>query len=148
MPCGPSWWQRLRGRRKLTVEEALASRPVRNPAVKEVTDEHENFTLVYRPQLPRWRQWVLWVIRSSGEFRFALDDNGARFWRCCDGQRTVREIVGDVQKWLKVGEKEAQASVLAFLRGLGLRGLVGFKIDPPRRRSRRKKKKTARGNAK
>lgn len=116
---------------ELSREDALACRPVREESVGEELLENDLFRLSYPVRV---RPWMAGLMRRFGRRepepmvkRIELDELGSAVWRLIDGRRTVRQIVGEFQSAYRLGRKEAEVSVTAFLRELGRRGILGLK---------------------
>lgn len=118
-----------RRRQRLTPEQILGSRPVRNQNLR--TEELEDGGLRILTQ--RRRDW--WVKLLSAFFpvprerRVELDSVGKQVWGLCDGEHTLREMIEEFQRVHKLTRAEAEWSLRNYLRDLGKRGLVGFAVD-------------------
>lgn len=101
------------------------SRPVRNPHVLATRTESGDLQLV----LPCPRSWktralrlIFWVPR---ERRMVLDTVGEKVWTLCDGHRTVRQVLTELQTALP-DEPDLDRRLLLFLRRLMERNLLGM----------------------
>ena len=59
--------------------------------------------------------------------KLQLDILGTEVWDLVDGKSTVMEIIDLFAKLHQLYHKEAEISVIQFLRELGRRGIVGMK---------------------
>lgn len=69
------------------------------------------------------------VFHIPGEKKICLDEIGMWVWHKCDGRVTVGRIIEDLAKEFKINRKEAEVSLLSYLRKLGEKKLIGFLID-------------------
>jgi len=122
----------LRRRRpRLTRQEVLDSRPVRNQALRaERTPEGEAAVIIpRRTDLMGRVLAALFVVPR--EKRLVLDSVGSEVWELCDGQHNIRQIIEALQAKHNLTRREAEVSLMDYLRQLGRRGLVGFAIMRP-----------------
>ncbi len=118
-----------RKRKRLTREESLNARPVRNPEVEWTERDGE---VLLRVPLPKGK-WMPILKSVSGapqrERKVQLDELGSYVWARCDGERTVLSICEALCDDYKLSYREALVSLTTYLRQLGKRGLVGFALD-------------------
>jgi hypothetical protein len=112
----------------LSREQSLGSIPVRNELIE--AEETDDGTV--RLTIPRRDDW--WV-RAAARFfyvpkqrRVTLDEIGSFVWALCDGQHTVRDIIRALAARYKLHRKEAEVSVVAYLRTLAKRRLVAIAV--------------------
>jgi len=127
-----AFWRRAK---PLSREQSLASVPLRNEAVQvEQTDAGETRLIIpLRPN--RWARLVARVLYVPKVRRIVLDEIGSYVWGLCDGKRTVRDIIHALAARYKLHRKEAEVSVVAYLRQLARKGLIGIAVlraDKPR----------------
>lgn len=70
-----------------------------------------------------------------------LDEIGAEVWEMCDGRTTVEAMIKRLSASHQLNLKEAEISLLAYLKKLGQKGLLGFAVakkDLPGSRRRKK----------
>ncbi len=113
-----------RKRKRLTRQESLDARPVRNPDVEWT--ERDGEVLLHVPWAP--------VLRSASgapqrDRKIQLDELGSYVWTRCDGERTVLSLCESLCDDYKLSYREALVSLTTYLRQLGKRGLVGFALD-------------------
>jgi hypothetical protein len=111
-------------------EEALSLTPVRGPKVRE--EKIDELVRLSHP-LPV-KPWVTALLHRFGKEQkpqprktLELDEMGSEVWKHIDGKTSVQEICTAFQKRYDVHRQEAEASVTAFLRELGRRGIIGMK---------------------
>lgn len=114
--------------------------PVRNAAIEEERTDDGELRLVIPLRAPRWAWPLSRLLYVPKARRVVLDEIGGYVWSLCDGQRSVREIIQALSQRYKLHRKEAEVSVVAYLRQLARRGLVGIAVrradakpDPQRR---------------
>lgn len=121
-------WRRRRGPR-ISPEQVLLSRPVRNTSLKTEKIERGGLRLI----IPRRREWwarVLAVVFPiPRERRLELDPVGEEVWELCDGNHTLRQMIAVFQERHKLTRAEAEWSLRTYLRDLGKRNLVAFAIE-------------------
>ena len=116
------------------------SKPVRNDQLEwEKTDDDEISVTLTRGD--GWKARVLSKIFWIPETRsLVLDQIGAQVWEMCDGRTTVEAMIKRLSKNHQLNLKEAEISLLAYLKKLGQKGLVGFIVDKkdlPRKKNRK-----------
>ena len=118
----------FRRQKPLSREQSLASVPLRNEAIKaERTDTGD-----VRLLIPRRETW--WVRTLSRFFyvptnhKITLDEIGSFVWDQCDGKTNVRQIIQALCKHYKLHRKEAEVSVVAYLRTLAKKRLIGIAV--------------------
>lgn len=124
----------------------LKSKPARNDALSWEENENEEVTITVERR-DDWRAKVLskifWIPKSRS---LMLDQIGAQVWNMCDGKTSVDAMIRKLSTEHKLNLKEAEVSLLTYLKSLGKKNLIGFfveKEDLPKRRS----KKNASGKA-
>jgi len=122
------WRRRLP---RVTPEQVLSSRPIRNEALK--TEPMEGGGL--RVHLARSRKWWVWLLALvfpiPRERLVELDEAGQQVWELCDGKNTLREMIETFQQRHKLTRAEAEWSLRTYLRDLGKRGMVAFVVTKP-----------------
>ena len=112
----------------LSREQSLASVPLRNTAVRE-EETDEGFARLVSPRRDaRWVRWLSRVFYVPKARRVTLDEIGTFVWRQCDGEHDVRSIIQALCKRYKLHRKEAEVSVVTYLRTLAKRGLLGIAV--------------------
>lgn len=131
-------------RRKGTLprEDMLSLRPVRNPVIIWETvgatsaplgsggdddDKPKPTTVLTVPRRDvKWSRWLArWLDVPTGK-RIELDEFGAEVWTLCDGANTVEQLVKFTCSTYKLNRRQGEISVVAFMRMLAQRHLVGF----------------------
>jgi len=110
---------------KVSRQELLDVVPLRNPEarVEELDDGRIILRIPVRP-----RRIVRWLVRDDPDSptlrSFELDPLGKQVWELCDGKLSVRRLIQRFAKANKLNLREAEVSMLAFLKTLTSRALV------------------------
>ena len=121
----------------------LAARPRRNELVRE-TQRTERSLRLTAPLRPGFMQRFL--SRNANSKSFDLDALGIWVWDRVDGHQTVRTLIETFATEHRLNAREAEVSVLAFLKMLAQRNLIAL-VAPkiaheatPRRKKKKRKK--------
>ena len=116
---------------QLSRTDALCCIPIRNPMVVESRMDSGEMLLSYTETLKPWFAGILRRLKKASEIRrtrkLQLDILGTGVWDLVDGKSTVMEIIDSFAGIHQLYHKEAEVSVIQFLRELGRRGIVGMK---------------------
>jgi hypothetical protein len=116
---------------QLSRTDALCCIPIRNPMVVESRMDSGEMLLSYTETLKPWFAGILKRMKKTSEIRrtrkLQLDILGTGVWDLVDGKSTVMEIIDSFAGIHQLYHKEAEVSVIQFLRELGRRGIVGMK---------------------
>ena len=131
----------LRGQPKISREAMFGSKPTRNDLLEwEKTEDGEASITMKRGD--NWKVRILskifWIPKQR---TLVLDQIGTQVWEMCDGRTTVEAMIRRLSRNHKINEKEAEISLLAYLKKLAQKRLVGFiveKGDLPRKSKRRR----------
>ncbi len=111
--------------------DALCCIPVRNSQVLENRLDSGEILLSYPETLRPWFSSLILRMNKKAELRrmrkLQLDILGTGVWDLIDGKSTITEIIASFAKLHLLYHKEAEISVVQFLRELGRRGIVGMK---------------------
>ena len=114
---------------RLTPEQVLSSRPVRNENL--TTEElYDGGLQIITKRRERW--WVKLlgvVIPIPTERRLEVDVVGRQVWDMCDGEHTLKDMIETFQDEHKLTRTEAEWSLRNYLKDLGKRGLVAFAVE-------------------
>lgn len=116
-------------RPRVSPEQVLASRPVRNPEVVAEELEDGGLRLVTRRRGDWWVRALSAIFPIPRERRIELDSVGRQVWELCDGEHSLRQLIEAFQVRHKLTRAEAEWSLRNYLRDLGKRGLVGFVVE-------------------
>jgi len=112
----------------LTREQSLASVPLRNEAIDADRTDSGEVCLVIPLRETWWVKVVRRVFHVPKKRRVSLDEIGSYVWELCDGKRNVRQIIQALCKRYKLHRKEAEVSVVAYLRELAKKGIIGIAV--------------------
>lgn len=115
---------------RITREQALYTRPLRNPELEVRRTERGEVSL----KLPRRRVWWLNLLAKLGsapDYRtLTLDGVGSSVWDLCDGEHTVKDLIGKLAEEHQLSRKEAELSMMTYLRQLAERGVIVLVVEP------------------
>ncbi len=120
---------RLRRRPRLTPEQVLGSRPVRNQNLRTEETEDGGLRVIGRRREVWWIKLLNIIVPIPRERRIELDAVGKQVWELCDGEHTLRDMIKVFEEQHKLTRMEAEWSLRNYLRDLGKRGLVGFVVE-------------------
>ena len=127
---------------KISREAMFNSKPTRNSALDwENNDEGEVSITLQRADSMKVRiiSKIFWV---PDKRTMVLDQIGTQVWEMCDGRTTVEAMIRRLSEDHKLNNKEAEISLLAYLKQLGQKNLVGFVVE---KKDLGKKRKNASG---
>jgi hypothetical protein len=107
----------------------MDSRPARNDTLEwEKTQTGEAQIKVTRQVT--WKTRLLSKVFYIPETRtITLDEVGTEVWQMCDGHTSVAAMIEKLRLQYKLDRKEAEVSLLSYLKTLGQKRFVGFLID-------------------
>ena len=114
---------------KLTREAMLDSRPARNEALRwDKNDEGEAQIRVSRQET--WKVRLLSkMFYIPRERKITLDELGTEVWTLCDGRTPVAQMIEVLSRKYQLNRKEAEVSLLTYLKTLGQKRFIGFVIE-------------------
>ncbi|HCL29847.1 MAG TPA: hypothetical protein DIC52_15580 [Candidatus Latescibacteria bacterium] len=123
---------------RLTREAMMNSRPARNDLLKwEKTETGEAQIKVVRQET--WKTRLLSKVFYIPETRtITLDEVGTEVWQMCDGHTSVEKMIDRLRQRYKLDRKEAEVSLLSYLKTLGQKRFVGFLVDGEKPKRRKK----------
>ena len=109
----------------VTALDILESVPVRNTAIRMLPGSRGGAMVEVDLRHPWFlRGPVRWVFPVPEKRRVTLDVLGMSVLEICDGKRTVERIIEEFAKRHRLSFREAQTSVMDYLRQLSQRGVV------------------------
>ena len=72
------------------------------------------------------RRLLARVLQVPGTRTIELDEFGTKIWEQCDGTSTVEQLVQFTCREYTLNRRQGEVSVVAFMRMLAQRGLIGF----------------------
>ena len=113
---------------RLTREETLAVRPVRN----QLLAWEEARVGELRIKAPRPKTWIIKLFSKYANVplykEIILEELGRWTFLNCDGEKTVKEIIIGFAERYNINIKEAEISILEYLKQLARRNLIGFAV--------------------
>ena len=101
--------------------------------VREKEGEDGRLVLVLKRKESRFFNFLSKFFNVPEEKRFALDDMGYWVWERCSGENTVGEIIEQLSEEFKISRREAEISLMSFLKTLSKKKLIGFALPEEER---------------
>ena len=107
----------------------LNSRPARNELLRwEKTEVGEVQLTIQRQET--WRVRLLSkVFYIPKERKITLDALGTEVWQMCTGRTTVAQMIAALSEKYQLNSKEAEVSLLSYLKTLGQKRFIGFVLE-------------------
>ena len=86
-----------------------------------------------------WRDATPVVSHESAIIWRILDEVGTEVWQMCDGHTSVATMIDRLRDRYKLDRKEAEVSLLSYLKTLGQKRFVGFLVEGEKSRSEKVK---------
>lgn len=112
----------------LSRQDVLNSKPVRNILIKWEADARGEVSIAIPQKDKLWVKIVSKIFMIPPRRVVVLDDVGSFVWVMCDSQNSIDDIIRSICKKYNLTRKEAETSLLMYLRQLGKRGMIGFAI--------------------
>ena len=114
---------------KLSRGAMLASRPTRNDSLRwEENDNGEVQVFIERQET--WKVRLLSkVFYIPKERKITLDEVGTEVWRMCNGRNSVGDMIELLSDKYQLNRKEAEVSLLQYLKTLGQKRFIGFVLE-------------------
>jgi len=107
----------------------MDSRPARNDILKwEKNEQGEARITVVRQDT--WKTRLLSkVFYIPRERTITLDEVGTQVWQMCDGHTNVARMIQSLRDKYQLDRKEAEVSLLSYLKTLGQKRFIGFVLE-------------------
>ena len=107
----------------------LASRPTRNDSLRwEQNDAGEVQVFIERQET--WKVRLLSkAFYIPRERKITLDEVGTEVWQMCNGHNSVGQMIELLSDKYQLNRKEAEVSLLQYLKTLGQKRFVGFVLE-------------------
>ena len=114
---------------KLSRAAMLASRPTRNDSLRwEQNDAGEVQVFIERQET--WKVRLLSkAFYIPRERKITLDEVGTEVWQMCNGHNSVGQMIELLSDKYQLNRKEAEVSLLQYLKTLGQKRFVGFVLE-------------------
>ncbi len=107
----------------------MNSRPARNELLEWTRTEVGEVQIKVTRQ-ETWKTRLLSKVFYIPETRtITLDEVGTEVWQMCDGHTPVAAMIESLRQHYKLDRKEAEVSLLSYLKTLGQKRFVGFLVD-------------------
>lgn len=103
-------------------------KPIRNQAVTWEEDAEGLVTIQmdFRRNRTGRLLGLLFYIPKERKRTFELDAIGSFVWERCDGKKNVTKLTAELSKQYNLSRREAEVSLLTYLKTLADRNLIGF----------------------
>ncbi len=117
----------------------LNSRPARNDLLQwDKTESGEARITVTR--IDSWKVRLLSKLFYVPRKRtITLDEVGTEIWQMCNGRTSVGQMIEELRVKYKLDRKEAEVSLLQYLKTLGEKRFVGFVLEGTEQSERQQK---------
>jgi hypothetical protein len=124
-------------------ENVIQSIPLRNTAITWEIDDKNEVSLVIPQKEKLWVKITSKIFMIPDKRVVVLDDVGSFVWTLCDGKNSIEHIMRRLCNKYNLTRKEAEVSLLTYMRQLGKRGFIGFAVSKEQyeKMEERKKKK-------
>lgn len=122
-------------------DDILDAIPLRNATIKWEQDDAGEVSIVIPQKDKLWVKIVTKVFMVPEKRVVVLDEIGSYVWLQCDGENTIRDIMNSLTGKYRLTRKEAEVSLITYMRNLGKRGMLGFAVEDPDGTLREKKEK-------
>lgn len=104
----------------------LQSHPSRNPSLRWEASSNGDVTITMTRRVGWGISLLSKLFYLPREKTIVLDELGSRVWLMCDGKQSVSQMIAHLSSAYKLNRKEAEVSLLHYLRTLGKKRIVGF----------------------
>jgi hypothetical protein len=123
----------LKSEPRLSHRTVLSVRPVRHPLISWERKGPENLvvTKIPRPKQGRMREILArWFVLPDHRVVEMADELSSMVWELCDGNHTVGQITDRIAREYKLSSRQAEVGVLALLRTLQAKRMIGVPVQP------------------
>lgn len=106
----------------------MNSVPLKNPLVKWKEIKSGNKVAILQRRSDWWGKILAFIFVIPKEREVVLDELGSEVVDLCDGINKVEDLVQKMADKYKLTRKEAETSILSYLRQLVRRGIIGLQI--------------------
>ena len=113
----------------LSRSEMLALRPLRNQTIAwtmKPAEETPGAHLTVPRREDKFGQVMSRIFQIPSTKTIELDEFGAAVWEKCDGRHSVEQLVSFTAAAYKLNRRQAEVSVVSFMRMLAQRRLIGL----------------------
>jgi len=120
-------------------ENILEAIPLRNATIKWEENDEGEVSIVIPPKDKTWVKIITKIFMIPGKRVVVLDEIGSFVWMQCDGEHTIKDIINSLTGKYRLTRKEAEVSLINYMRTLGKRGMLGFAIQDPNKELQKRK---------
>jgi hypothetical protein len=121
------FWRRS-SKPQISRQESLTAYPLLNRLVK-IEEADDGTVLLHVPRkLTGMNRLVIQLFRLPSYRRIELDKLGSFVLKLCDGEHTVKDIVGRLRAEFHLSAREAEVSIVQYLKMLAQRGIIGLAV--------------------
>lgn len=113
---------------KISKEDILNSIPLKNEALEYHANERGEMSVIITRKLSWWLKIVSKLVYLQDKKTVTLDELGTDVLNMCDGNITVKAMIERFSKKHKLNIREAEISMMAYLRSLIQRGIIAFAV--------------------
>jgi len=103
--------------------------PIQNPGLRVDRDDDGCVVFLIPRRDTLWVKVLDKILVVPKYRRLGLDEIGSYVWEMCDGQTTVRAMIRRFSKQYKLSRKEAEVSMVAYLKQLAKKGIVAIQVS-------------------
>lgn len=122
-------------------KDVVSAIPLRNATIKWEENDEGEVSIVIPQKDKLWVKIVTKIFMVPGNRVVVLDEIGSYVWMQCDGEHTIKDIMESLSEKYSLTRKEAEVSLITYMRNLGKRGMLGFAVEDPDGTLREKKEK-------
>ncbi len=122
-------WAVIKRKEKLSRAQALDAVPVKNQAASEAEGKEGGITLTLHRQETLFVRFISKFLFVPREKKISLDKLGSWVWKKCDGKTPVSKILNQMSEEFRLSRKEAEVSLMSFLKSLSSKKLIGFSLQ-------------------
>ncbi len=119
----------LKKQPKISREAMFNSKPTRNDRLDWKTNKDDEVAITLKradTTKVKILSKIFWVPEKR---TLVLDEIGSQVWKMCDGRTSVASMIKQLCETHKLNAKEAEISLLTYLRTLGRKNLLGFLVE-------------------
>ncbi len=109
-------------------EDVFSAYPLRNQLVTWEEEPSGEISLVIPQKQKVWIRIVAKLFNIPDKRVIVLDEVGAFVWKLCDGKNTIDIVIRRLRNEYSLTRKEAETSLLTYLRQLAKKGLIGIAV--------------------
>ncbi len=115
----------------ISKEQLLKSKPIRNPEIEWHKYPSGEVAIITKVEPKGFKKVIARMYGVEPKKKILLDAVGSFVWDLCDGKHTVEDIIRKLMEKYKLHRREAETSLLIYLRMLSERSLIGFILPKP-----------------